>query len=109
MKVSGSASLQAPVEQVWTALNDPAVLVRTIPGCQRLEQVGPDRYRMTVSAGVAAIKGSYQGEVALTEQDRPHRFVLRASGAGSPGTIDADVVVTLAAADGGTALTYDAD
>ncbi len=39
MKVTGSATLNAPREQVWAALNDPAVLVRTIPGCQQLEEV----------------------------------------------------------------------
>ena len=45
MKVAGSATLHAPREKVWAALNDPAVLVRTIPGCLQLEEVGPDAYR----------------------------------------------------------------
>ena len=40
VKVSGTATLHAPREKVWAALNDPAVLVRTIPGCQQLEEVG---------------------------------------------------------------------
>jgi carbon monoxide dehydrogenase subunit G len=110
MKVSGSATLHAPVEAVWAALNDPAVLVRTIPGCERLEQTGPDRYRMTVVAGVASIKGSYDGEVALTDPEPPHRFVLRASGAGAPGTVSAEVEVRLSSgSDGDTELTYAAD
>ena len=110
MKVSGSATLHAPVEAVWAALNDPAVLVRTIPGCESLEQTGPDRYRMSVVAGVASIKGSYQGEVALTDPEPPHRFVLRASGAGAPGTVSAEVEVRLASgSDGVTELTYAAD
>ena len=110
MKVSGSATLHAPVQDVWSALNDPAVLVRTIPGCERLERTGQDRYRMTVVAGVASIKGSYEGEVALTDQQPPDRFVLRASGAGAPGTVSAEVEVRLASgADGTTELTYAAD
>ena len=67
MKISGEASLRAGVEQVYAALTDPAVLVRTIPGCQRLEATGPDRYRMTVTAGVASIKGNYVGDVQLTD------------------------------------------
>ena len=85
MKVTGSATLHAPREQVWAALNDPAVLVRTIPGCHQLEEVGPDTYRMTLTAGVASIKGTYQGDVALTDQEQPGAFTLRASGAGAPG------------------------
>ena len=110
MNVSGSAVLHAPRERVWAALQDPAVLVRTIPGCQQLEQVGPDSYRATVNAGVASIKGTYSGEVRLTDQAEPDSFVLHASGAGTPGTVTADVRVNLADADGGaTRLDYDAE
>lgn len=109
MKVTGSATLHAPREKVWAALNDPAVLVRTIPGCQQLEAVGPDSYRMTITAGVASIKGTYQGDVALTDPDEPNAFTLRASGAGAPGTVSADVRVTLAESNGSTRLDYDAD
>ena len=40
MKISGRDTIPFPVEQVWDALLDPAVLVRTIPGCERLETTG---------------------------------------------------------------------
>jgi uncharacterized protein len=109
VKVTGTASLNAPRDDVWRALNDPAVLVRTIPGCQQLEEVGPDSYRMTISAGVASIKGTYQGDVSLTDQLHPGSFMLRASGAGAPGTVRADVKVSLSEIDGVTRLDYDAD
>lgn len=109
VKVTGSAMLQAARDDVWKALNDPAVLVRTIPGCQQLEEVGPDSYRMTITAGVAAIKGTYHGDVSLTDRNQPGSFMLRASGAGAPGTVSADVRVSLAETDGGTRLDYDAD
>lgn len=110
MRIVGTATLSAPRAAVWQALNDPAVLVRTIPGCERLDAVGPDAYRMTISAGVASIKGVYEGDVTLTDQRAPETFVLHASGAGTPGTVTARVVVSLAEADAETtALTYDAD
>ncbi len=110
MKISGTAVLNAPVDQVWAAFNDPSVLARTIPGCQELRVVGPDAYRMTVTAGVASIKGTYEGDVSLTEQNPPGFFVLKAAGAGAPGTVGADVRISLlGSATGGTDLTYDAD
>ncbi|MGN6332759.1 MAG: SRPBCC family protein [Motilibacteraceae bacterium] len=111
MKVSGTARLAAPVDRVWAALNDPAVLVRTIPGCEQLEQVGPDSYRMTVTAGIASIKGTYLGDVVLTEQQPPSSFLLRASGSGAPGTVSAVVRVQLVpdGEAGVTLLRYDAD
>ncbi|NUP64574.1 MAG: carbon monoxide dehydrogenase, partial [Nonomuraea sp.] len=42
MKVAGSAVIGVQRDRVWAALQDPAVLVRTIPGCERLEETGPD-------------------------------------------------------------------
>jgi carbon monoxide dehydrogenase subunit G len=110
MKVSGTTILKAPRNEVWAALNDPAVLVRTIPGCQRLEATGPDAYKMTVAAGVGSIKGVYDGEVRLTDQEQPGSFRMHAQGSGAPGTIGAEVAVTLVEhPEGGTHLTYDAD
>jgi carbon monoxide dehydrogenase subunit G len=110
MKVSGNATLHAPADRVFAALNDPAVLVRTIPGCEQLEAVGGDRYRMTITAGVASIKGTYLGDVALTDPQPPSGFTLQANGSGAPGTVRADVRVTLDdQGDGTTLLRYDAD
>jgi carbon monoxide dehydrogenase subunit G len=110
MKVTGSATVAAPLPQVWDALQDPAVLVRTIPRCSRMETVGADQYAMTISAGVASVKGTYAGEVRLTDPDPPHSFVLRAKGQGAPGTVDATVRVRLTPDDtAGTRIDYDAD
>jgi uncharacterized protein len=110
MKISGTAVLNAPIDQVWTAFNDPAVLARTLPGCQELSQVGSDAFKMTVTAGVAAIKGTYEGNVTLTEKNPPGSFVLKAAGVGAPGTVSADVKVNLLeTATGGTDLSYSAD
>ncbi len=110
MKVSGTATLHAPAERVFAALNDPSVLVRTLPGCEQLEAVDGERYRMTITAGVASIKGTYLGDVVLTDPVPPSAFTLRASGSGAPGTVSADVRVTLDdRGDGTTLLRYDAD
>ncbi len=110
MKVSGTSTLAADRATVFAALNDPAVLVASIPGCRRLEALGDDVYAMTVAAGVGSIKGVYDGQVRLTEQDEPSSFRMHAHGAGAPGTIGAEVEVRLEdASGGGTSLSYDAD
>jgi uncharacterized protein len=110
MKVAGEAVLSAPVEHVWSALLDPSVLVRTIPGCERLETTGEHTYDMTVNAGVAAIRGVYSGTCALSDLDPHDSLVLKAQGAGAPGTIAADVKVGFTDnGDGTTLLRYDAD
>jgi hypothetical protein len=110
MKLDGQVVLHAPIERVWESLTDPAVLVRTIPGCERLEAIGPDSYAMVVTAGVAAVRGSYSGEVTLSDQRPPSALRLTASGAGSPGTVRTEVHVSLADAGGeATTVCYRAD
>ncbi len=109
MKIAGVAKINHPPEQVFAALTDPTVLTRTLPGCQSLEQIGPDTYKMVISAGVAAIKGSYLGQVELSNRLPPSSFTMRATGSGAPGTIQAEVQITLVAEGEGTLLTYDAD
>lgn len=110
MKVAGEAVLNAPVENVWNALLDPSVLVRTIPGCERLEVTGENAYGMTVNAGVAAIRGTYAGTCELRHLEPLESLMLKAACAGAPGTIAADVMVGLTDnGDGTTLLRYDAD
>ena len=87
MKISGVATMHAPAARVWAVLTDPAVLVATIPGCERFEADGPDSYRFAVAAGVASIHGIYTGEVSVSQQREPSSFMLTASGAGEPGTV----------------------
>lgn len=109
MKVTGSHQLRASRKQVWDALQDPAVLVRTIPGCRELEEVSTDTYVARVHAGVASITGTYDGRVVLSDQDPPSSYALRATGSGDPGTIDATATVRLIERDDGTEISYDAD
>ncbi|MCU1603915.1 MAG: coxG [Modestobacter sp.] len=109
MNLDGSAVLSATPEQVWSVITDPAVLARTIPGCESLQQVGEDSYTMVVSAGVGAIRGKYAGEVKLADLNRPTSYVMHAAGSGGPGSVRATVPISLEAVDGGTKLTYSAE
>jgi uncharacterized protein len=110
MKISGSATLHADIDRVYAALNDPEVLRAVIPGCEHLAETSPAEYAMLVSVGVGTIKGSYQGTVQLADRHPPHSFVLKAAGAGGPGTVSAECKVLLIdTPDGITFVEYDAD
>ncbi|MGY1855808.1 SRPBCC family protein [Modestobacter sp. SYSU DS0290] len=109
MNLDGSAVLSAAPEQVWSVITDPAVLARTIPGCESLQQVGEDSYTMVVSAGVGAVRGKYAGEVRLSDLSFPKSYVMHASGSGGPGSVRATVQIRLEPSGDGTELTYSAD
>jgi uncharacterized protein len=109
MKIAGTNTIPFPVDQVWDALLDPAVLVRTIPGCERLEAKGDHAYDMTVTAGVAAIRGTYSGTCVMSDLEPHSSLVIRVQGARAPGTVDATVKVSFDEAGDGTEVAWDAD
>ncbi|RIK14401.1 MAG: carbon monoxide dehydrogenase, partial [Acidobacteria bacterium] len=110
MQISGSNHLSADPATAWEAFHDESVLVATLPGAQSMREVAPGSFEMTVSAGVAAIRGTYDGTAVFSQEVPQESFVLSLAGAGGPGTINADVKVEMAqAADGGTDLTWTAD
>jgi uncharacterized protein len=109
MKIQGTSVLHATPEKVWAAITDPAVLAGVIPGCQALNPLAENHFGLTVSMGVAAIRGTYAGEVRLYDMAEPTQLTMRAAGSGGPGTIDTTVGVTLQdQGDGTTLLSYDA-
>ena len=110
MKIAGENTLHADVSRAWDALLDPSVLVATIPGCERLVATGENSYDMTVTAGVAAIKGTYAGSCELSDLQQGTSLMMKLNGAGAPGTIGANVDVRFTDnGDGTTTVAYDAD
>src|SRR4029078_11247320 len=81
-----------------------------ISGWQRLYATGENPYAMPVTAGVAAIKGTYAGTCVLSDLTEPASLVMKLDGAGAPGTIGATVNVAFASTEEGTTrVTWDAD
>ena len=106
MKVEGTYDLPAPRERVWALLNDPAVLARTTPGVKDLTPNGTDTYRATIEIGVGPVKGTYTGQVSITDKTPPERLTLRIEGGGRPGTIRATGELHLEEQDGRTVVRY---
>jgi uncharacterized protein len=110
MKISGADTIDFPVATVWDALLDPQVLVSTIPGCERLEATGDNAYAMTVTAGVASIRGTYSGSCTLSDLEPHESLVMTLQGSGAPGTIGATVDVRFEEVEqGATRISYEAD
>jgi uncharacterized protein len=109
VRITGSHHVEVPRERLWAALQDPAVLARTLPGCESLTALGDDAYAATLTAGVASIKGTYTGQVKLHDKQPPETYRLVADGSGGPGTIHADAQVRLEDGGGTTTVHYEAD
>jgi uncharacterized protein len=109
MKIEGSHDIAAPRAQVWAAFLDPATLAKAIPGCEQLEEVGAGEYKAIMKIGVAAIKGTFQGKVRLSDLDPPNRYRMAVEGSGSPGFVRGDAGMELSDLDAGTRVSYSAD
>jgi carbon monoxide dehydrogenase subunit G len=109
MTLDGSHHFKAPRDRVWAALTDPAVLARATPGCQRLDPVGPDEFDATLSVGVSAVKGVYQGKLAILDKTPPEGYTLRVEGSGRPGFVKGEGRLTLTEQEGGTLVSIRAE
>ncbi|TMQ00946.1 MAG: carbon monoxide dehydrogenase subunit G [Verrucomicrobia bacterium] len=109
MTIQGTHDLARPPAQVFEALNDPAILQETIPGCEKLEKTAADEYSAQLKIGIAAVKGSYAGKVRLSDQQPPNRFTLHLEGKGAQGFVKGTARVELKEKDQGTELRYTAD
>jgi len=109
MKLQGSHDVPAPRQKVWEAFLDPEQLRQAIPGCEKLEALGNDEYRAVMKIGVAAVKGTFEGKVKLSDKNPPNSYRMHAEGSGGPGFVRADTVITLSDIESGTRVSYDAD
>lgn len=109
MQVTGEFRFQGPREDVWALLNDPAVLARCVPGCEELNPTGPDEYRTRVKVGLAAVKGTYQGTVRITDKQEPSAMTLMVEMSGTTGFVKVAGHMDLASDNGATVLAYDWD
>jgi len=105
MEISGLRTFDAPQQMVWEVLTDPDTLKRTLPGCQKFEPLGDGKYDISMSIGIAAIKGTYSGTVHLLNEQPPDSYTLKVSAKGAVGFIDGQGDFKLAPAEGGSEKT----
>ena len=85
MKIDGTQKLHAARERVYSALTDPKILQRCIPGCESLEKTADDTYAAILKAGVGSIKGTFKGEVRLEDMRPPDHYRIVVEGKGALG------------------------
>jgi 2-furoyl-CoA dehydrogenase large subunit len=102
----GRAKVAAAPERVWDIVLDPEHLKAVIPGCRRLDVVGPQHYRGEVVMGVGVVKGTFQADVRLTDLDRPKALRIAGEAAGALGASRGEGVVRLVPDGEGTIVDY---
>jgi carbon monoxide dehydrogenase subunit G len=109
MKLSGNWTLAVPPERAYALMQDPAVLARSMPGCESLDRAGDNEYAMKMKMTLASIAGRFDGKVRIADANPPESFRLVVEGSGRIGFMKGDGLLRFAAAEGGSTVTYEGD
>lgn len=109
MDMTGEQIIPVPQQQVWEALNDPAILKDCISGCNLMEKVSDTEFKVGMTAAIGPVKAKFTGKLMLLNINPPNSYALAFEGSGGiagfgKGTAD----VALSPDGSGTRLTYSA-
>lgn len=107
MDMQASRQLAVTQQQAWDALNDPEVLKRCIPGCDKVEATGENQYAVGVSVKIGPVSAKFAGKITLSDIVPPHSYTITFDGqGGAAGFGKGNAQVTLTPAGTGCELAY---
>jgi carbon monoxide dehydrogenase subunit G len=98
-----------PPAQAYQKLQDPEVLAGAMPGCESLEKIGENEYRMKMKMAMASLSGNFDGKVRITDSSPPESFKLMVEGTGKIGFMKGEGLLKFTAKDAGTDVSYEGD
>jgi len=110
MDMTGEQLIPVPQAEVWRGLNDPEVLKACIAGCESIEKVSENEYRVALVAAVGPVKAKFNGKLLLSDLNPPNSYSLSFEGSGgAAGFGKGGAKVSLATEGGATRLSYTAN
>ena len=107
MDMQGTRQLAVTQQQAWDALNDPEMLKKCLPGCDRFESTGDGQYAVTMAVKVGPVSAKFNGKVTLSDVQPPASYKLAFEGQGGvAGFGKGASEVSLVPNDGGCELGY---
>ena len=85
MQQQGEHTINTDLESVWQALNNPAILEASIPGCESFEQIDAENLKASVRAKVGPVNAVFQVTLALSNVQAPNRYRLNGEVKGGAG------------------------
>lgn len=110
MIVTGEHTFPGTRQHVWDLLQDPAVLVKAMPGAKRLDITGDGTYEGVVRIGVGPVTAAeWRLTVELHDREEPASYVMHVDTKGTLGFTRGTATVALVEVDEGTRMLYHAD
>src|SRR6202162_1285725 len=99
MEFSGTQTISAPIEKVWTFLLDVNNVAACAPGFQSLEELGEEHWKAIVSVGVGPVKAKFTMDVTRPEMQKPERMIVKGRGKAPGSAVDLSGSMELKAVD----------
>ena len=107
MKLSGSYNLNVKKEVVWKNLNDPAILMKCIPGCESFEKEDENTFKATATNQIGPMNATFSGQVKLSNIITNKSYTLSGEGQSSVGFANGNANINLNEENGKTILSYE--
>ena len=106
MKLSGSYQINLEKQKVWEALNNPEILKKTIPGCEKFKKNSDTEFSATATNKIGPFNASFTGNIELKDLNPPNSYKITGSGNSTVGFASGEAEVKLENENGGTKLIY---
>lgn len=97
MQQQGEYKVDGDIQVVWDALNDPAVLGASMPGCESIEQIDPLNLQAAVRAKVGPVNAVFKATLTLSDVQAPNSYTLSGEVKGGAGVAKGQAQVQLQA------------
>lgn len=95
MKVEGEHLFKGPPQQVWDLFRDTDVMAAALPGTEKMESVGDNKYDAIMNVRVGPVMGEFSGNLVISNEKFPESYTMTVDGHGKPGFLKGSGDITL--------------
>ena len=106
MKLTGSYEIKLDKNSIWKALNDPDILKKSIPGCEKFIKNSDTNFTAIATNKIGPFNATFTGDIELKDLNPPNSYKITGSGNSLVGFANGEATITLEDSDGGTKLNY---
>ena len=85
MKLTGSYNIKLNKKLIWEALNNPDILKKSIPGCEKFIKNSDTNFTATATNKIGPFNATFTGDIELKDLSPPDSYKIVGQGNSSVG------------------------
>ena len=107
MQIAGDFAVRSPPDRVYAFFLDPVAFIDCLDDPHEVHAVDADHFEGVVTSGIGFIRGRFRVRGTYLERTPPSSLRAKLQGSGLGSGIDADLTLTIRAADGTTTVHWE--